>query len=73
MVAHKHAKSIWTTVRVRNDDLRTVLIVETDLSLNRDAPDYDEVAANDLFAAVVEFVKANAATIDEADIVPIRP
>lgn len=42
LVEHPHAKSSWITIRILRDrDMQTVLVVETDLVLNADNPNYD--------------------------------
>ena len=67
---HKHAISSWLTVRLTRDALKSVLVVETDLVLNAQDPDFDSDAVGSLFAKVQEYLAANI-HIDSADIEPI--
>ncbi len=51
LVSHEHAKSTWPTMRVRVGEIKTVLVVETDLMLDENDKGYDREtlkAINDL-------------------------
>jgi hypothetical protein len=67
---HKHAISSWLTVRLTHDTMKTVLVVETDLMLNAQDPDFDGGAVNSLLTRVQEYLRANR-HIDCADIEPL--
>jgi hypothetical protein len=70
LIEHKHAISSWLTVRLTHDTMKTVLMVETDLGLNTQDPDFDGDAVNSLLTMVQEYLGANG-HIDCADIEPI--
>ncbi len=70
MFKHAHAINVWTTIRLRKDDMRTVLVVETDLTLDVEAQAYDAEKATNLTDSIVAYLKDHNA-IDEADIVPL--
>jgi hypothetical protein len=70
LVDHKHAISSWLTVRLTRDTMKTVLVVETDLMLNAQDPDFDGDAVNSLLTKVQEYLGTNR-HIDCADIEPI--
>jgi hypothetical protein len=67
---HRHAISSWLTVRLTHDTMKTVLVVETDLMLNVQDPDFDGDDVNSLLTKVQEYLRANR-HIDCADIEPI--
>ena len=51
LFSHEHAKSTWPTMRVRVGEIKTVLVVETDLMLDENDKGYDREtlkAINDL-------------------------
>jgi hypothetical protein len=69
LIEHPHAISSWLAVRLTRDAMMTVLVVETDLVLNAQDPDFDSVAVNSLVAKVQEYLAAHD-HIDSADIEP---
>ena len=71
MFVHKDAKTAWKTLRVRKDSLKAILIVETNMSLDRASPHYDEAKNNALVEAVRKYLKENP-DIDEADLVSLN-
>ena len=71
ILAHPHAKSSWFTVRMRVEEMKTVLVVETDLSLNAVSEDYNKDTVDSLLQSIAEFHGANK-HIDSADIERIR-
>jgi len=56
---------------MRVEEMKTVLVVETDLSLNSLSDEYDKSAVDSLLHTVSEFLAANK-HIDSADIERIR-
>jgi hypothetical protein len=71
LIKHPHAKSSWIMVRILRDrDMETVLVVETDLILKPDNPQYDAAAVDGLTDAVAAYV-TNHAHFDSADIIPM--
>ena len=70
LIEHKHAISSWLTVRLTRDTMETVLVVETDLVLNAQDPDFDRDAVSGLLAKVQEYLGANR-HIAGADVEPI--
>jgi len=72
LIQHPNAKTVWTTIEAEAGQIKTVLVVETDLTLNPSADGYDGDAVNDL---VDETVKAygNVGTIDRIRFTPIKP
>jgi len=71
IITHPHAKSSWLTIRMRVDEMKTVLVVETDLSLNASSEDYNKAAVTSLLQSVSDFLATNK-HIDSADIERIR-
>jgi hypothetical protein len=69
LIEDPHAISSWLKVRLTRDGMMTVLVVETNLVLNAQDPDFDTVAVNSLFAKVQEYL-ATHEHIDSADIEP---
>ncbi len=71
IIEHKHAMASWITIRVaRNGEIKTRLVIETDLTLNAESPNYQKDAVNDLAAIAVAYVRDHA-HIDEIEIEPI--
>ncbi len=70
LINHKHAIASWLTMRLTRDTMHTVLVVETDLVLNAQDPDFEAEAVRSLATAVQEYLAANE-HIDSADIEPI--
>ena len=72
IVKHDHAISSWITLCVARDGvITTVLMVETDLSLNADAPNYQENAVAGLVEAAVAYVRDHS-HIDTIEIEQLR-
>jgi hypothetical protein len=64
-----HAKSSWITVRIFWDrHMQTVLVVETDLILTPDDPQYAAAAVDGLTDAVAAAAHDH---LDSADIIPL--
>jgi hypothetical protein len=59
MFKHPHAVMCWPTVRVDRNTLEMVYVIETDLAITPDAPDYDERAFADFVAAVRIYLNEN--------------
>jgi len=53
---HPHAKTCWPTVRLDGGSLETVYVVETDLALSRDDPNFDASAFDSLVAAAQAYL-----------------
>jgi hypothetical protein len=72
LIDHPHAKSSRIVVRILRDlDMQTVVVVETDLILNPDDPHYDAAAVDGLTDAVAAYI-TNHQNIDSADdIIPV--
>jgi hypothetical protein len=71
LIDHPHAKSSWIIVRILRDrDMQTILVVETDLILNPDDPQYDAPAVDGLTDAVAAYI-TNHGHVDSADIIPL--
>jgi hypothetical protein len=72
IVKHDHAISSWITLCVARDGaITTVLMIETDLSLNADALDYQKNAVDSLVAAAVAYI-GNHPHIDTIEIEQLR-
>ena len=72
LFSHEHAKSTWLTMRVRVGEIKTVLVVETDLMLDENDKGYDRAALTEMLNALAEFLARNK-HIDSADIERVRP
>jgi hypothetical protein len=59
MFKHPHALTCWPTVRVDHNTLEMVYVIETDLAITPDAPDYDERAFADFVEAMRTFLAEN--------------
>jgi hypothetical protein len=68
LIDNPHVKRVREIVRIESPGLnfKRVLVVSTDLSLRRDAPDYDAAALNSLADAVRDAL--NRLGLDKADI-----
>jgi hypothetical protein len=64
-IDHINARTCWETIALRAGETRTALIVETDISHDAAAPDYDAEA----FASLMEAVKAYAPMQPHIDVV----
>jgi hypothetical protein len=71
MFEHPHVLAIHSTTRPGSIDMASIYVVETDLTLSRDDPAYDEDAVQDLFVAAKDYLEANP-TYDTLKIVPYR-
>ncbi|MDH7794951.1 MULTISPECIES: hypothetical protein [unclassified Beijerinckia] len=68
MIDHPNAKSSSTMKIVESDGLKTVIVVDTDLKLNRDDPGYDGVKLQSLRDACKNYVAAHHGQIDRYSI-----
>lgn len=59
MFEHPHALTCWPTVRVDRNTLGTVYVIETDLAVSPDDPDYDEEAFTEFVEAIRAYLAAN--------------
>ena len=59
MFEHPHALTCWPTVRVDRTTLGTVYVIETDLAVSPDDPDYDEEAFTEFVEAIRAYLAAN--------------
>ncbi len=72
IIKHDNAISSWITLCVDRDGLTTtVLMIQTDLSLNAEDPNYQKDAVDSLIAAAVEFVGKDS-HIDTIEIEQLR-
>jgi hypothetical protein len=71
MFEHPHVLAIHSTTRRDSIDMASIYVVETDLTLSRGDPAYDEDAVQDLFVAAKNYLEANPA-YDSLKIVPYR-
>jgi hypothetical protein len=76
---HPNAKTTWTTIKLSRDHttgyqmMETVFIVETDLVLNANHPDYKKDAVDGLLAVANRYFADNAGRIDRIEIQTIKP
>lgn len=71
LIDYPHAKSSWIVVRILRDrDMQTVVVVETDLILNPGDPRYDAAAVDGLTDAIAAYI-TNHEHVDCADIIPM--
>jgi hypothetical protein len=57
IIKHDNAVSSWITLCIARDGvITTVLMIETDLCLNADAPNYQKNAVDSLVATAVAYV-----------------
>jgi hypothetical protein len=71
LIDYSHAKSSWIVVRILRDrDMQTVVVLETDLILNPDDPRYDAAAVDGLTDAIAAYI-TNYEHVDCADIIPM--
>lgn len=70
MLKHPNAKTTWPTVRLDGGTLETVYVVETDLALSRDDPNFDAVAFDSLVEAARAYL-ADHRNYDRVQLVPI--
>ena len=59
MIDHPNAKTVWPTVRFDTGNMEVVLIIETDLALTPENPDYDAAAFDSLVEAGRDFLTKN--------------
>jgi hypothetical protein len=59
MFEHPHALTCWPTVRVDRNTLEMVYVIETDLAISPDDPDYDEGAFTGFVEAIRGYLAAN--------------
>ena len=60
LIDHPHAKTSWLAMRVdRNRELKTTLIVETDLVMNNEDPQYDQNALTGHMGVVLDYLNKN--------------
>ncbi len=71
-IDHVHAKSVWFTIEGSANDLKSVVVVETNLHVDARHPDYDDQAMTSLLEAVQRFLAQNKDHVDEMRIVPVR-
>ncbi len=71
-IDHVHAKNVWFTIEGNADGLKNVVVVETNLNLDAQHPDYDDQAMTSLLEAVQRFLTQNKDRVDEMRIVPVR-
>jgi hypothetical protein len=71
-IDHVHAKHVWFTIEGNTNDLRNVVVVETNLHVDAMHPDYDDQAMTSLLEAVQHFLAQNKGRVDEMRIVPVR-
>lgn len=64
-IDHINARTCWETIALRSGETKIALVVETDISHDATAPDYDAEA----FASLREAVKAYALTQPHIDVV----
>jgi hypothetical protein len=71
-VNHPNVISTWTVLELTGDNIiENVLMVETDLYLNAEHPQYDRERVDALLATVQKFMKSNEA-INRTRIIPNR-
>jgi len=70
MLKHPNVKRTWPTIKMEGNKITKVLLVETDLVLAPDDPDFDEDAVNGLLSALGKYLKR--AGYDGAEIIPSR-
>lgn len=75
MVAHPNAKTIWTTIEIEYESgqPRTVMIVETDLTLNASHPDFDGAAVDSLIEASGNHFDFNQRFVDRITLKSVKP
>ena len=56
MLKHSHAKTCWSTVLLDAGSLEMVYVIETDLALSQDDPDFDAKAFESLVQAVRGYI-----------------
>ena len=71
-IDHVHAKNVWFTIEGSANGLKNVVVVETNLNLDAQHPDYDDQAMTSLLGAVQLFLAQNEGYVDEMRIVPVR-
>ena len=72
VIKHDHAVSAWIRLRVARDGTTTtILMIETDLSLNAEDPDYRKAAVKSLIKAVVAYVRDHP-LVDTTEIEQLR-
>ncbi len=68
LITHAHALSSWRTVRLDlQQGITTILVVETDLALTPDDPEYDADAFNSLADTIREYLTKHN-NVDSADV-----
>ena len=72
MLKHAHAVRSYPTVRWDTPVLTTILVVETDLSLDKEDQAYNKEAVNDLFEAVTNYLWSHS-NYDSAEVRPYHP
>ena len=71
-IDHIHAQNVWFAVEGSVNDLKTVVVVETNLNLDTQHPDYDDQAMTSLLEVVRRFLAQNKGHVDAMRIVPAR-
>jgi hypothetical protein len=76
-LVHPNAKTTWTTIRFSRDRtanqalIETVFVVETDLILNAESPEYKKDSVDELLAAVHKHFDENVKSIDRIEIIQV--
>ena len=71
-IDHVHAKNVWFSIEGGASGLKNVVVVETNLNLDAQHPDYDDQAMTSLIGAVLLFMAQSKDYVDEMRIVPVR-